>query len=422
MSQAKTHILVVNQHGDNRGDEAALRALLASFSELLGEVRFTVVHQSRDREMKLSFEEDVSAWPMILPFHHALGLGLYGLARRLGLKPRFLLSKATRAMIDAYEETAVVVSAPGGPYFGDIYRDHELVHWFFVWLAKVHKKPAFLYATSAGPFKTPVLNTLRRRFFGLFDTLCVREEVSAGYLRAFLGPEPVIHVTADSALQCRFPAWDRSEYFQGEREPLRERFLVAVTAIRYAFPEESDPAPKQRKYEEALMAALEHLHDSKPCHFIFFPQLYGDSHSDVGLQTEIGERLPEGASWEVVDPALDAAMHQRLIAMSDFSIACRYHPQIFAAAGTTPGICVYYEHKAASFMEVLGLAHLAFPIREPSPEAFRGGVDRALEDYEEVQKALEVGVEKQRAKARRTTELAVELLRQHSGVGTGASP
>ena len=49
MSEPKTHILVVNQHGDNRGDEAALRALLASFSEKLPNLRFTIVHQSRDR-------------------------------------------------------------------------------------------------------------------------------------------------------------------------------------------------------------------------------------------------------------------------------------------------------------------------------------------------------------------------------------
>ena len=360
--------------------------------------------------MKLRFEEDVAAWPMILPIPAALGLAFYGLARRIGLEPKFLLSRATRAMIDAYEDAALVVSAPGGPYFGDIYRDHELVHWFFVWLGKVHRKPVFLYATSAGPFKTPILNTIRRRMYRLFDILCVREEVSAGYLRRLLGPGPEIHVTADSALQCRFPPWSREEYFQGEREPLREKFLVAVTAIRYAFPELADPEPARKTYEVALMAALEHLHQRKDCHFIFFPQLYGDSHSDVPFQTSVGERLPEGASWEVVDPALDSAMHQRLIAMSDFSIACRYHPQIFAAAGTTPGICVYYEHKAASFMEVLGLAHLAFDIRKPTAEDFCAGIDQALGEYEQVRDTLEVGVEKQRAKALRTTELAVSLI------------
>ena len=410
MTEPKTHILVVNQHGDNRGDEAALRALLASFTELLPNLRFTVVHQSRDRELKLRFEEEVAAWPMILPIPAALGLAAYGLLRRLGIKLRFLLAAAPRAMIEAYEDAALVVSAPGGPYFGDIYRDHELVHWFFVWLAKIHRKPVFLYATSAGPFETPVLNSIRRRMYRLFDTLCVREEVSAGYLRKLLGPGPEIHVTADSALQCRFPAWSRERYFQGERGALKDRFLVAVTAIRYAFPELSDPEPARQRYERALLAGLRHLHESRSCHFIFFPQLYGDSHSDVPFQTTVGERLPADASWEVVDPDLDAAMHQRLIAMSDFSIACRYHPQIFAAAGTVPGICVYYEHKAASFMEALGLPHLAFDIRAAEGEVLRQGIDRALEDYTAVKEALETGVEKQRTKARRTTQLAAALL------------
>lgn len=410
MSNASTHILIVNQHGDNRGDEAALRAMLRAFAEELGDVRFTVVHQSRDRELKLSFEEEVHALPMILKPLEALGFALYGLARRLGLTARFLLSPTTRATIEAYESCDLVVSAPGGPYFGDLYRNHELVHWFYVWLAGVHGKKSFLYATSAGPFRTPVLNTIRRRLFRCFDGLCVREETSASLLRGLLRSEAEIPVTADSALQSRYPPWEREKYFQGERAPLAERFLVASTALQYAFPEMADRTGPQARYEEALLETLTHLAGRRPCHFLFFPQLYGDNHADRPFLEAFAGRLPAGTSWEIVDPELDAAMHQRLIAMCDFSIACRYHPQIFAGAGAVPGLCIYYEHKAASFMEVLGLSHLAFSIREPDAEAWKDGVDRALETHGEVKAALETGVAEQRKKARRTTELALGLL------------
>ena len=42
------HVLIVNQHGDNRGDEAAMTAVFDALADRLGPVRFTVLHQFND--------------------------------------------------------------------------------------------------------------------------------------------------------------------------------------------------------------------------------------------------------------------------------------------------------------------------------------------------------------------------------------
>lgn len=420
------HILVVNQHGDNRGDEAALRAMLRTFSELLAErgrgVRFTVVHQSRDRELRLRFDEVVEAIPMLLPALDAAGLVTWAAARRLGLSLPILLSATTRRLVSAYRDTALVVSAPGGPYFGDIYRDHELVHWFFVWMARLFRKPTFLYATSAGPFATPLLNGVRRRMFRSFSAVCLREPKSAAYVRELCGSDFPLTITADSALQQRAAPISRSQYFQGERAPLADRFLVALTAIHYKFPELADPQPAREAYERAFLAAVAHLAQCRRCHFLFFPQLYGRSHSDMAFLRGLGAQLGPEVSWEVVDPDLDADAHQKLIAACDLSIASRYHPQIFAAAGAVPGVCIYYEHKAASFMSELELSDLAFSIRDVESAPLCEALDRVLADGPAIRAKLERGIVRLRQRARRTTELALELVDVDGGVDGGGEP
>src|SRR6056297_2731145 len=176
ISSRKT-VLVINQHGENRGDEAAMRAMIGEIEKALDGARFTIIVQFQDTSLQLPFSEDVTLLHMKMPYSHFLGLVIHAGLRRIGLQLGFLLTESTRQIIRAYEHADIVLSAPGGPYFGDIYHNHEIVHWFYVWMAHVHERPLFLYAPSAGPFKIGWLNAVRRYLFRKFDTLCVREEI-----------------------------------------------------------------------------------------------------------------------------------------------------------------------------------------------------------------------------------------------------
>jgi colanic acid/amylovoran biosynthesis protein len=404
------HILIVNQHGENRGDEAAMRAMLDGFERQLGDVRFTVLYQFQDRSLRLKFRQQVEALPIVLPPVEYLRAALFSVGNVARLDLGAILSPTMRQIIRAYASADLVVSAPGGPYFGDIYADHELVHWWYVWLGHRFRKPLFLYAPSAGPFQNRLLNPVRRRMYRLFDVLVTREEISEQNLHVLLGADTRVHVTADSAIQSTVEPASRSEYFTTRAHALSGKFLIAVSLNRYKYPGAPNPDALRAHYDRTLLALLQHLNGKRDCHLLLLPQLYGKVHSDLPYLQSMGAQLPNGVSWEVVDPELDSDRQRAIFAMCDLHVASRYHPAIFGNIGLTPGLCIYYEHKALGFMAQLGLDRYAFDIRHLELDKLTAAADDILQTREQLVEHLKARVPLLQSRARRSTELAVDLL------------
>jgi colanic acid/amylovoran biosynthesis protein len=415
------HILIINQHGENRGDEAAMTAMQRSLSQALGDARFTVLYQHRDATMKPRTVGETNALPIVLPLVEYLRALAYSFCNLLGINTSFPLSNRMKPMIDAYRSADLVVSAPGGPYFGDLYAGHELVHWWYVWLGHRFGCPLFLYAPSAGPFKNRLLNPIRRWMYRKFDTLVVREEISADHLRGLLGDRTRIEVTADSALQVAWTPFQRDDYFDESRAQLRTRFLVAISLIDYSYPGCANRGALRERYLSAALELVLFLSKSRSCHFLLIPQLYGRAHSDVEFLRAFGRRLPSGISFEIVDTLLNSDAQQRIFAMCDLHIASRYHPAIFGHAGLCPGICIYYEHKALGFMQQLGLERFAFDIREVEARNLVEAASELLQRREEIIEVLAQRIPELRQRARRTTELALSLIRARETAEAGAS-
>ena len=386
-----------------------MRAMIDGLEKALGGARYTVIVQFQDTSLNLSFREDVTFLHMKMPYTHFLGLVLYAALRRIGVSLPFMLTRETSRIIRSYENADIVLSAPGGPYFGDIYYRHELVHWFYVWLASLYDKPLFLYAPSAGPFHIRWLNTVRRYLFRKFDTLAVREDISRDHMLGLLGTNTEIHVTADSAIQQEIAPVSRADYFSSTRAELCNKFLIAVSAIKYRFPGEENPEAAQGQYTNILIQCLHHLAGQKDCHFLFIPQLYGSAHSDVPYLESLIGRLPEGASSEIVDPTMDSDAQRRIFGMADICIASRYHPQIFATTAGVPGICIYYEHKALGFMSALGLEEFALDIRHLDPGILCEKLDDVISRRDELSSLITERIKPVQARACETTRLVAKL-------------
>jgi polysaccharide pyruvyl transferase WcaK-like protein len=406
-----THILIANQHGENRGDEAAMRAMLASLKERLPDATFTLLFQFRDRDLRLEFSEPVEDLPIVLPILDYFRAAIYTLLKVLGLDMRGVLGPAMKKIVSGYDRADIVISAPGGPYFGDIYVNHELAHWWYVYLGHLFNKPIFLYATSAGPFNIKWMNPIRRWLYRKFDILVTREEYSAEHIRKLIGGECKVHVTADSALQRTFEPLSRQAYFAGDRAKLAERYLVAVSLNDYRYPDSDAPEKKKAAYDEAMFKLISHISEKLNAHFLLLPQLYGNVHCDAPYLSRIAQKFPPDVSWELVDSEFDSDFQQRLFAMCDFHLASRYHPAIFASAAGVPGICIYYEHKALGFMRQLGLEHYAFDINDVDTGALRSAMDEIIENREAISAKLRLAIPTMRQRSARTTDLALELLR-----------
>ena len=180
--------------------------MLDGLADRLGPVRFTVLHQFREASSCIETTHDVTWQRLVLPAGAAVGLVMNTAATVVGLRGTKLLSPVARSIVEAYRSADLVVSAPGGPYIGDVYWNHEPVHWFYIWLTRVHRRPIGLYATSAGPFRIRVFNPFRRLTYRCFDRLVLREAVSARHVRGLTRGRVELEVTADSALQERVPA------------------------------------------------------------------------------------------------------------------------------------------------------------------------------------------------------------------------
>lgn len=56
LSGSPPGVVVVNQHGDNRGDEAAMRAMVTRLSQGLPGAQFTIVHQFSDPRSEVQLD------------------------------------------------------------------------------------------------------------------------------------------------------------------------------------------------------------------------------------------------------------------------------------------------------------------------------------------------------------------------------
>src|SRR5262245_38002577 len=86
------HLLVTNQHGDNRGDEAALRAMLDGLTSRVPDARFTVVHQFADKEPEIELPSQVELIPMFRSVVDVASLAVFAVLRKIGLRARFVLT------------------------------------------------------------------------------------------------------------------------------------------------------------------------------------------------------------------------------------------------------------------------------------------------------------------------------------------
>jgi polysaccharide pyruvyl transferase WcaK-like protein len=406
------HVLIVNQHGDNRGDEAALDAMLHGIESRLGAVQFTVIHQMRNAASVRTMRPDVELITLRLPVTEAVRLVLFLVFRVLGIKMKFLLGPIGRQTISAYESADVVVSAPGGPYFGDIYINHEFVHWLYVWMAALHHKPSVLYATSAGPFNKKWANPFRRFTYRQFHSVLVREEISAKHIRDLFGSRSknvAVQVTVDSALQRSVQPIDRNT----------SRSLIVVSAINWAY--KGDPNPEQRKkeYDELVAFAAVRLAEGNPCDVLLVPQLHDTLHRDAPYLEKLADvirRQSNGAGIlvSVLDENQDMLTQRSYFAAANWVIAGRYHPAVFSISAGVPQLCIAYEHKAIGLLHLAGLHDIVLPIEEASTERVTQIVEHLLSNRTDIAQRSAAAATKLQKLSELTSDAVVTALKSGS--------
>ena len=402
----KPHVLVVNQHGDNRGDEAALLAMCAGIEAELGPTQFTVIHQFNNAAAGPMLRPDAQWITLKLPKFEALRILVYICLRIFGLRPHFLLGSLGKKTITAYETADVVVSAPGGPYFGDLYIGHEAVHWLYVWIAKLHRVPSMLYATSAGPFQKKWANPFRRYTYRCFSRLFVREEISAEHIRGlFVGRRRNVNieVSVDSALQVSVAPIDRLP---------EEDQLIVVSAIHWPYPNDPSPQLRQKEYDTSVVEAIKIFADGRPTQVVFVPQLYGSIHRDTPYLEGLVRQVPTDIRCEVLSDTKTSNEQRAVFAAADWVIAGRYHPAVFAVSAAVPLLCIAYEHKATGVLQTAGVPDAVLSIEKVSVEVVRAKAQELLAGKANLLARLNVAQLALREVSSRTSVAVAEVVRR----------
>lgn len=371
-----------------------MRAMISELARGLPDHEFTIIHQFSDPQSEVELDVPVDYLDLRLPVLDAMRLALFAVFTLLGVRVYGILGRKGRYIVDRYSSARLTISAPGGPYFGDIYADHEAVHWFYVWLARRMNKPVFLYAPSVGPFEKTWLNPLRRRGFTWFDAITLRDEVSAHYLSQLLGRDAEFEVTADSALQ---------ETIASSTPEPNARLRLAVS-IR-------DPGPEMRSnYEAAVLSAIEAVCSLRETDVIFLPQLHGPRHSDQLYLEAFATRIQGSASTTVESgDDLDSRGHRQTIAEADLVIAGRYHPAVFAVAGATPALVIPYEHKSWGLARQAGIEAWTVDFTEATDDRLVPVILDLLDRSEEVEAILKSRRLELHRRALRTSDIAIQL-------------
>jgi coenzyme F420 hydrogenase subunit beta len=389
-------IVITNSHANNRGDEAAQRSMINCLSVSMPDAKFTVLtidpnglHLQKGVKILRTFSATKTMGFIIIV--------LWAVFRALGLRlPAFYSPKlsALRQMGDA----DIIISAPGGPYFGDLYASHEIrEHLFHIFLAKIMRKPVMIYAPSMGPFNSRKRNILRRYLLNKVEIISLRDSISKDYLDSLKLTRPLVYVTADSAFQDTINVErDKLESIMldekivdRQNESPNRRPLVGITPTgpKWNFRDSANPQEDQTRYNRIIANTMDYLVDKFDARIVFFPQLYGKS-DDVPLINQIVKLVRSKHDVRVLSNKWDSEIQQAVISEMDFVIGNRYHSVIFALKAEIPTICLAYEHKSLGIMQAAKLEKYVINVADLTYELLIEKIDHAWSRREEMRSVL----------------------------------
>ena len=194
--QNNIRILIIHAHSNNRGDEAAVKAMVGEILNKYPDANITISMNGATPYPNMP--ERVKQIPRFPVLQSKFAQIEFFIA--LFTNGKISFSKHAREFLECVRNSDLVIHAPGGPSIGDTYFKAEKVYlWRLDLIRKMGKKYMF-YAPSMGPFKNHKRDDMRRRVLSGADKVLLRDPISVKYLSEYM-PELNVEQALDSALQ-----------------------------------------------------------------------------------------------------------------------------------------------------------------------------------------------------------------------------
>lgn len=396
-------LLIVNCHWDNRGDEAAIRAMI---DELQARYPDAEINVQRALGTFGSFPENdkVKTLPAF-----PVGGKKRAIQERLSYytNGKINLTSGARAFYKALKGADLVLHAPGGPSIGDIYLQQETLKLRRLMAIKKSGVPYVFYAPSMGPFENAERNPARREVLENAELICLREELSRDMVKAFVpSTDPI--VTLDSAFQhpidtesnrAKYEAYTELCDFVGDGEKV---IGMTTTDLQWNRLYRND-GKTEALIRDVFTRFVAYL-TSQGYKVLFIPQLFEAANDYDYMRSFAAEHC------YVMSDRYDCYFQQYVISRLKAVVGMRYHSNIFSAKMGTPFVSVSYEQKMQGFMLKAGLTDYCLAIGDLSFDTLREKFDAMMQNYDSYRARLDDQKETFRKESSKTTELVCELL------------
>jgi len=414
------NLLILNAHWNNRGDEAAIRAMIDTFKSYIPVKTVRIMFSTNvriDPGLVQENIESIRTFPQItIP---GLCLFLIDLIVNIITSGRFGFTENSKNFISAIDNSDLIIHAPGGPSIGDIYGGlyGEFLYLYRLFLPKLKGKNVYIYAPSMGPFSGKFKNMVRKFVLKRMNIITVRDEISKGYLKDHLKLDS--YLTLDSAFQNDIPVTYLERYPEigSMIDLLKTEKVVGMTITELNWhPVYKDNIILKDNIIDTIRNTIKFL-TKRGYYVLLIPQLFCSEEEDpvskkiVSEETELIDCIKSCSQNVLVLPRkLDSYAQQSIISNLFAMIGMRYHPNIFAAKMNVPSIAIYYEHKTKGFMEELGRLDLAINIERMDDKAI---IDRFLymeKNYDKIKGEIMERNQYLKSKSRKTRELIIDDL------------
>lgn len=400
-------IMIINCHTANRGDEAAVHALVDEILLLYPECNVTLA--LRGETVYPNLPENVKVIQQVVPNKKDFKYRIAILS-----KGALAIGNYYKTFISQVKQSDIILHAPGGPSIGDTYYDAEDSYLYIYDLISVMQKPYMFYAPSMGPFNIEDRNEWRKKVILGAKAVVLRDPISAGHVRKLL-PNLNVHQTLDSAIQHDIDVSSNEEKLSSYRE-LNEfleihKKCVGVTITDLLWhPIHSNNEKVPKAIMNSFHSVLERLVD-KGYGIVFIPQLYGVG-NDYNLMKSYCANKDDYFIIPDNDGRYDTYFQQYLIGQLFAVIGMRYHSNIFSAKMGTPFISVSYEQKMQGFMEKMNLSKYCLSLGNLTPEALMDKFLLLEQNYFDYKNSLESKHSQMKEESYRTTEILKEIIKE----------
>jgi colanic acid/amylovoran biosynthesis protein len=337
------NIVIPNAHWNNRGDEAAHRALWGELRKLYPEATVKVL--IKDRKSVEQFPDIPGFSAEALQFKApvweiwvaALSRGILG------------FNSVLKRSVQLLASADLIIYPPGGAVISDRFFWGKQMEYLLPFLcARLYGIPMVVASPSIGPFDDRPVRRVRKWLLETPRAFCVREDISKRYLES-IGVNERVTVSMDLAFLDDVDVAVQEKLFDGYTE-LRDFLamhnkVVGITISDFKWHVQlGKDGELAARVREAFTGFITWL-TGHGYGVLLIPQLFGNQ-NDIDYL-----RLFSAPRVFLMSEDYDTYFQQFVVSRLYAVVGMRYHSNIFAAKMGVPFLAIPYEEKMKGFLE-----------------------------------------------------------------------